>query len=68
MPTFILVENGKEAQSVRGANVPAIRDLVKYAKTELAKEKRERGEDVKIEEIENDGIDESALPSQTVNM
>jgi thioredoxin 1 len=64
MPTFILLEDGKEAKSVRGANASAIRDLVKHAKAELAKEKEKRGEEVDAAELENDGVDESHLPQQ----
>jgi hypothetical protein len=68
MPTFILLEDGKEVKNVRGASPPAIRELVKHAKTELMKEKKERGEEVNEEEVENDGVDESLLPSQSLNM
>jgi hypothetical protein len=68
MPTFILLRNGKEVKTVRGAMASAIRDLVKHAKTELAEKKKESGEEVNAEEVENDGVDESVLPSQGIDM
>jgi thioredoxin 1 len=68
MPTFILLRDGKEFKNVRGANASAIRDLVKHAKTELAEQKKERGEEVNLAEVENDGVDESLLPSQSFDM
>jgi hypothetical protein len=68
MPTFILLRKGKEVKNVRGANASAIRELVKHAKTELVEQKKDRGEEVDEAELENDGVDESALPSQSVNM
>jgi hypothetical protein len=68
MPTFILLENGKEVKNMKGASPPAIRELVKHAKTELMKEKKERGEEVDEKQVEDDGVDESLLPSQTFNM
>lgn len=68
MPTFMLMRNGKEVDSVKGANASAIRELVKQAKTQLAEEKLKQGEVVDQDELENDGVDESTLPKSGLEM
>jgi thioredoxin 1 len=62
MPTFILLEKGKVVKTVRGANPPAIKQLVAHARKEIKKERKEggEGEAVEDEEEEEDDIVEDS--------
>jgi thioredoxin 1 len=50
MPTFILLKDGEQVQSVRGANPPAIQTLVKSAVSDIEKAQTEKKEEPSTEE------------------
>lgn len=56
MPTFILIENSKIKKEIKGANPPALNLLVDYARQEVKRKMKERGEKVAYEEGEEQRV------------
>jgi thioredoxin-related protein len=66
MPTFILIENSKVKKEIKGANPPALNLLVNYARQEVKRAMKQRGEKVTYEEGEEETIvDLEKMPALT---
>jgi hypothetical protein len=59
MPTFLLLERGEVVKTVKGANPPAIRQLVAHAKKEIKKERKGGAEDEEEEKEEEEDLGNS---------